>query len=341
MSRIRTLDQLSDAGFDVEGLEPVVSHYDLGISPEMRGQIKAANDPVGLQFIPSRRELDVRNDEMDDPIGDDVYSPVPGIVHRYPDRVLFKVSNVCAVYCRYCFRREKIGVGSEHLSADDFDQALAYIAETSEIWEVILTGGDPLTLSEKKLERIIRALNEIEHVKILRVHSRIPVANPSLISDTILSVFEKSVQSLQLVVHVNHADEITGDALTLLNKLSKTGFNIMSQSVLLKGVNDNVEALENLFRTLVRHRVQPYYLHHLDRARGTSHFRVSLERGKSLMKGLQGRISGICIPRYVLDIPGGHGKTPINDSTVRLISSGRYEITDYRGNVHFYEEGDL
>lgn len=341
MSRLRTLDQLSQAGFDVEGLAPVIAQYDVGISAEMLGQIHAANDPIGLQFIPSVDELDIQNDEYDDPTGDDPHSPVRGIVHRYPDRVLFKVSSVCAVYCRYCFRREKIGVGSDHLRPDDFEAALDYIAEHPEIWEVILTGGDPFTLSGEKLKRIVDRLNGLEHVKVLRIHSRIPIASPYLITDTILSVLKLSLQSVQVVLHVNHADEMTDKAALVLKALRKAGCSLSSQSVLLRGVNDRSEVLEALFRTLIEHNVQPYYLHHLDRAKGTSRFRVSLEAGQALMQDLQGRVSGICLPRYMLDLPGGYGKVPINPSSVRRVEEGRYEVTDYRGGVHIYEEGEV
>lgn len=339
--RLRTLRDLEGAGVDVAGLERVVASYDVGVSPEMVGQINAANDPIGRQFIPSLQELNVQPDEREDPIGDDAHSPVPGIVHRYPDRVLFKVTNVCAVYCRYCFRREKIGAGSAHLSADDFEGALAYIKTHPEIWEVILTGGDPFVLSAAKLARIFDAIESMDHVKVLRIHSRIPVANPSKISDTVIRVLNKFTKSLQVVLHVNHKDEMTPQAIAVLDKMRGAGCSLLSQSVLLKGVNDNVRALEDLFRALVTYQVQPYYLHHLDRARGTSHFRVPLERGQDLMRDLQGRVSGVCLPRYMLDIPGGHGKVPINDATVRPMGAGRYEVTDYRGFTHVYMEGDV
>lgn len=341
MNRLRTLGQLEKAGFDVDGLAPVAARYDIGVSPEMLGQVRVANDPIGLQFIPSSREVNILDDEHEDPTGDDPHSPVRGIVHRYPDRVLFKVSNVCAVYCRYCFRREKIGAGSEHLNPEDFENAFAYIEKNPDVWEVILTGGDPFTLSSDKLKRIIERLNHVEHVKVLRIHSRIPVANPSLIDDTTLSVLKSYSKSLQIVLHINHADEMTGAAANVLRQMHLSGCSLSSQSVLLKGVNDNSETLENLFRSLIAHQVQPYYLHHLDRAKGTSHFRVSLERGQELMQSLQGRVSGICLPRYVVDIPGGYGKVPINPSTVRFIEKGRYEITDYNGGKHFYDEGDV
>lgn len=339
--RLRTLDDLASAGFDTDGLEAIAARYDIGVSPEILGQIKAANDVIGLQFIPSVYEGIVLRDEQEDPIGDEAHSPVSGIVHRYPDRVLFKVTNVCAVYCRYCFRREKIGAGSAHLSADDFEVALDYIKTHPEIWEVILTGGDPFVLSAQKLERIVDAIEGMDHVKVLRIHTRIPVANPRKINDTVMSVLNKTSQSLHVVLHVNHQDEITPEAVDVLCALRRAGCSLLSQSVLLRGVNDSVEALEGLFRSLVTHQVQPYYLHHLDRARGTSHFRVSLERGQELMRGLQGRVSGVCLPRYMLDIPGGHGKVPINGATVRPLGAGRYEVTDYRGFKHVYVEDPL
>ena len=326
-----------DAVIHLRGVEQA---FDIGISDHVRvllsGIENPEHDPVGRQYIPSVKELDVKPHEEADPISDNLYSPVNGIVHRYPDRVLFKVTNVCAVYCRYCFRREMIGAGSDHLSEQDFDKAIEYIRDHHEVWEVILTGGDPLVLSPRRLEKTIRLLNDIEHVQSIRIHSRVPIADPAKIDDTLLAVLKQSRQGFHIVVHINHAKEMTASVKSALQNLRMANCSLYAQSVLLKGVNDSVEALEGLFKTLIAHHVKPYYLHHLDRAKGTSHFHVPIERGKSMMKDLQGRISGLCLPKYMLDIPGGHGKIPISEDYVRTLSPHIYGVQDYQGCDHLY-----
>tara|TARA_R110001592_G_scaffold29350_10_gene106645 strand:- start:14365 stop:15474 length:1110 start_codon:yes stop_codon:yes gene_type:complete len=320
--------------------EKLSAHYDIGISAHIRDVLRGVSnperDPVGRQYIPTLAELNVMPDEENDPIGDDLYSPVNGIVHRYPDRVLFKVTNVCAVYCRYCFRREMIGAGSDHLSADDFDAGIDYIKAHSDIWEVILTGGDPLVLSPRRLQKIIAALGEIEHVQSIRIHTRVPIANPSKIDDTILSVLKSVDQGIHMVVHVNHPKEITEEVKAAILRLRGANCSIYAQSVLLKDVNDEADILERLFRALIAMHVKPYYLHHLDRAKGTSHFRVPLEKGQAIMKELQGRVSGLCLPKYMIDIPGGHGKIPAYQDYVTFISPHLYGVEDYQGCEHLY-----
>ena len=342
--RLRSLADLAGAGLLPVGDEAryirLAGQYDIGISDHVRSLIQKTGRPekdvIGRQYIPTLDELNVLSDEESDPIGDEIYTPVDGIVHRYKDRVLFKVTNVCAVYCRYCFRREMVGAGAEHLSDDDFDRAIAYIKSHNEIWEVILTGGDPFVLSPRRLKKVIEALSEVEHVKIIRIHTRTPVANPSLISDTILSVLKLSAKPIHVVLHINHVREITTEVAEKISRLRAVNCSILSQSVLLKGVNDDAMTLENLFRKLVTLHVQPYYLHHLDRAKGTSHFRVSLEKGQEIMKDLQGRVSGICLPKYMLDIPGGHGKIPVNESYVQVRDGDVYSVEDYQGCTHLY-----
>ncbi|PCI54861.1 MAG: lysine 2,3-aminomutase [Alphaproteobacteria bacterium] len=342
--RLRSLADLAGAELLPVGDEAryiqLAGQYDIGISDHVRSLIQKTGRPekdvIGRQYIPTLDELNVLSDEESDPIGDEIYTPVNGIVHRYEDRVLFKVTNVCAVYCRYCFRREMVGAGAEHLSDEDFDRAIAYIKSHDEIWEVILTGGDPFVLSPRRLQKVIEALNKIEHVKIIRIHTRTPVADPTLISDTILSVLKLSAKPIYIVLHINHAKEITEEVVHKISRLRAVNCSILSQSVLLRGVNDDAITLENLFRKLVTLHVQPYYLHHLDRAKGTSHFRVSLTRGQEIMKDLQGRVSGICLPKYMLDIPGGHGKIPVNESYVQVRDGDVYSVEDYQGCTHLY-----
>ncbi len=337
--RLSRLSDLVDAGLvsgDEKSLQEVARHYDIGVTPEVLQQVQNHNDPVAKQYVPSTAELSILPDEESDPIGDLTYTPIDGIVHRYPDRVLFKVSSVCAVYCRYCFRREMIGAGADHLSDKDIDAALEYIKAHNEIWEVILTGGDPLILSPRRLAKIIEALDEIDHVQIIRIHTRIPIANPSKIDDTLLGVLKTKSSALQLVVHINHAQEISSDVRRVIYDMRMNGVSFFSQSVLLHQVNDCPSVLETLFKTLNKIHVKPYYLHHMDHAKGTSHFRVSIARGKNIMRQLQGRVSGTCLPKYMLDIPGGHGKIPINDESVRLLEGDVYTVTDYQGGTHIY-----
>lgn len=341
-NRLRSINDLREAGVSVAMNAEIEERYDIGVSAHVLNLVQdkdaPISDPVGRQYIPSNEELFIKHDEEFDPIGDELYSPTRGIVHRYSDRALFKVTSVCGVYCRYCFRREMIGVGAQHLSEDDFDAAISYIRSHSEIWEVILTGGDPFVLSPRKLQKVIDALEGIEHVRVIRIHSRIPIADPAKIDETILSVLKRSSKALQVVLHVNHRAEISSFVRTKILSLKAVNCTLYSQSVLLKGVNDDASVLENLFKELIVMGIKPYYLHHLDRAKGTSHFRVSIEEGKQIMRMLQGRISGIALPKYMLDIPGGHGKIPINDESVCKLEDGVYRVTDYQGCTHLYIE---
>lgn len=346
LRRLRSVDDLIGAGFiaqeDRPSYETLSTSYDIGITDHVAKIIGTAQDPqnspVGRQYIPSLAELKITPEEMRDPIGDDVRSPVKGIVHRYPDRVLLKAASVCGVYCRYCFRREMIGAGAEHLNDDDLEEALSYIRANKQIWEVILTGGDPLVLSARKLEHIINALGDIEHVQVIRIHTRIPVANPMQITDTILSVFKSSKKPIYLVLHVNHADELNEKSIDLFGSLREAGCTLMAQSVLLAGVNDDPRVLETLFKKLISLHVQPYYLHHPDLAKGTSHFRVSLARGQEIFRQLRGRVSGICLPTYVLDIPGGYGKIPVEHVFCTHDERDGYVVEDFMGQKHAYKD---
>lgn len=295
-------------------------------------------DPVARQYLPAADELVNTPEELDDPIGDDAHSPVKGIVHRYPDRVLLKPVHVCAVYCRFCFRREKVGPGSEALSADELAAAIDYIKNAPQVWEVILTGGDPFVLSARRLRDIMTALNAIPHVQVIRFHTRVPVADPVRITDDVIAALE-SEKAVYVVLHANHAQELTGSVKTCARKFIAAGIPLLSQSALLRGVNDKPEALENLFRALTAMKVKPYYLHHPDLAPGTSHFRLTIAEGQDIMRRLQGRVSGVALPRYVLDIPGGHGKVPVEPRWIAPAQNGDgYTVQDYRGNSHPYEK---
>ena len=317
-------------------LERVMERYAVAVTPEVMETIDAADpaDPIARQYLPSAEELKTTPGELDDPIGDDVHSPVKGIVHRYPDRVLLKPVHVCAVYCRFCFRREKVGPGSETLSTEELQKALAYIRNTKQIWEVIITGGDPFVLSPRRLKEIISALNEIEHVQVIRIHTRVPIADPSRVTDELVDALQ-SEKAVYVVLHANHARELTDKVRAATLKLIRAGMPLLSQSTLLKGVNDDAAVLEELFRKLTAMKIKPYYLHHPDMAPGTSHFRLPISTGRALVAKIWGRLSGIAQPNYVLDIPGGFGKVPAGPAWIEE-KDGDYTVTDYQGEKHHY-----
>jgi lysine 2,3-aminomutase len=340
---LRTPRDFTDAGLvtpdAADRLEAVAERYAIAVPPTLANLIdhRDPNDPLARQFVPDAAELQIRPEELADPIGDAAHSPVEGIVHRYPDRVLFKVTHICAVYCRFCFRREMVGPGkSDALSREAHARALAYISSHPEIWEVILTGGDPLILSARRLRTIMRDLAAIPHVRVLRVHTRMPVADPARITPELVRALRVKGKPTYVAVHVNHARELGSDARAVLTRMAEAGLSLLGQSVLLKGVNDTPEALENLMRALVEAGVKPYYLHHPDLAPGTSHLRVDIATGQALVQSLRGRVSGLCQPTYVLDIPGGYGKAPLAPSAVAAQADGVVIVEDYKGDRHSY-----
>jgi lysine 2,3-aminomutase len=333
----------------IADLEKVAARYAVAVTPDMAALIEPADadDPIALQFIPSAEELVTSAGENPDPIGDHTRSPVPGVVHRYPDRVLFKLVHVCAVYCRFCFRREMVGPGKETaLAQGAYQNALDYVRSHPEIWEVILTGGDPLMLSPRRLAEVMADIAAIDHVRIVRLHTRVPVADPARISRDMIAALKVRGATVWVALHANHARELTQKARAACAAIIDAGIPMVSQSVLLRGVNDNAAALEGLMRAFVECRIKPYYLHHGDLAPGTAHLRTSLQHGRELMRALRGRISGLCQPDYVLDIPGGHGKSPVGPDYVAPADSlsrdrepdaeTRYRVVDYCGDVHLY-----
>jgi len=348
---LRRPDELVARGLasaaDLPELEKVAARYAVAVTPEIAALIDPDDpaDPIARQFVPSVEELTAAPGENADPIGDDAHSPVAGIVHRYPDRVLFKLVHVCAVYCRFCFRREMVGPGkATALSDDAYRAALDYIRGKSEIWEVILTGGDPLMLSPRRVAEIMTDLAAIDHVKIVRIHTRVPLADPARITPELVAALRVEGAVSWIAVHANHPREFSESARAACARLTDAGIPLVSQSVLLRGVNDDAATLEALMRTFVECRIKPYYLHHGDLAPGTAHLRTSLERGQALMRALRGRVSGLCQPEYVLDIPGGHGKAPVGPSYLsqdrsrerEIPGETRYRIIDYCGEVHLY-----
>lgn len=340
---LRTPTELIEQGLaspdSLPALEKVAARYAVAVTPAVAALIDTedANDPIARQYIPSADELLTQPGEDADPIGDHAHSPVSGIVHRYPDRVLCKLVHVCAVYCRFCFRREMVGPGKDTgLSDEVYAKALDYIRTRPEIWEVILTGGDPLMLSARRLKEIMTDLAAIDHVKIIRLHTRVPVADPARVTDDVATALRVKGAATWVAVHANHPREFTLEARDACARIIDVGIPMVSQSVLLRGVNDDAATLEALMRAFVECRIKPYYLHHGDLAPGTAHLRTTLEAGQALMRSLRGRVSGLCQPDYVLDIPGGHGKSPIGPEYLQRDATGAYRVADYCGEVHLY-----
>jgi lysine 2,3-aminomutase len=341
---LRQLDELAAAGFlDAEGVAPlgaVAERYAIALPPALAALIDKSdpNDPIAKQFVPDARESETVEGDDPDPIGDGLKSPVKGLVHRYPDRVLIKPIAACAVYCRFCFRREMVGPGAEAMSDGDWGAALSYIAARPEIWEVILTGGDPLFQSERRLAETTRRLAAIPHVKVLRWHTRLPVAAPERVNTTLAKALTAGHDKTVVVaVHANHSRELTQEARAAIQRLRKAGVMLISQSVLLRGVNDDAATLEALMRAFVEAGVKPYYLHHADRAPGTAHLRTTLARGQALMAALKARLSRLAMPTYVLDLPGAFGKVDAT-SAQREGASALYRVKDRFGVEHVYED---
>jgi lysine 2,3-aminomutase len=311
---LRHAGELAAAGLiapdALDAVAAVERRYAIALTPAMQALIEDPDDPIARQFVPDPAELIIAPHESADPIGDDALSPLKGVVHRYPDRALLKPLLICPVYCRFCFRREHVGPDGGLLTDAELQAAYAWFAAHPAVREVILTGGDPLMLSPRRLGAIIAALSAIPHIELLRIHSRVPVAEPGRVTAALAAALEGE-KPLWLVLHANHAREFTAEARAALRRLQSHGIPLLGQAVLLRGVNDTAEALEALFRAMLAARVKPYYLHQLDPAPGTARFHVPIEEGQRLLAALRGRVTGLAWPTYVLDIPGGFGKVPI------------------------------
>jgi lysine 2,3-aminomutase len=344
---LRTIAQLRGAGFvpagETAALERVAARYAVAITPAVADLIDRddPNDPISRQFIPDPAELEPQPNERADPIGDDAFSPVDGIVHRYPDRVLLKLVYTCPVYCRFCFRREMVGPGGRQgLTGEKRDAAYRYIGQHPEIWEVILTGGDPLVLPASRLRAAVRALAGIDHVKIIRVHTRMPAVAPERITAELIAALRAPGKTTYVALHANHPRELSPAARAACARIVDAGIPMLSQTVLLRGVNDDVETLSALMRAFVECRIKPYYLHHADLAPGTSHLRTSIETGQDLMRRMRGRLSGLCQPAYMLDIPGGAGKVPVGPNYISTSEQGAgqggHEVRANDGRIYAY-----
>jgi lysine 2,3-aminomutase len=340
---LRNAADLVDAGLvspeHLPELESVAARYAVAITPAMAELVGNDNlhDPTARQFVPDAAELDSIDLERADPIGDKAHEVVPGLIHRYPDRALLKLANICAVYCRFCFRREMVGPGQKtHLTDGEIDAALAYIAKDARIWEVIVSGGDPLVLSPRRLAAVSAKLAAIPHLKVLRWHSRVPLVAPERVDEEMVAALKPKGVTAWLAVHANHPSEFTDAGRSALGRIAAAGIPMVSQTVLLRGVNDDAETLAALMRAFVENRVKPYYLHHGDLAPGTSHFRTEINDGRRLTKQLRGNVSGLCQPTYVLDIPGGHGKVPIGPCYISEADSASWSVEDPQGSLHAY-----
>jgi len=341
---LRSIDALIARGLVAphrrDELGAVAARYSVSVTPAIAGLIDRLDesDPIARQFVPSAAELETQPEERLDPIGDAAHSPVEGVVHRYPDRALLKLVHACPVYCRFCFRREMVGPGGDALTGAGLDAALAYLAAHPEIWEVIMTGGDPLILSARRLREVTSRLAAIAHIKVARWHTRVPMVQPERITRDYARALLVPGKASYVAVHANHPREFTEAARAALATLVEAGHVLLSQSVLLKGVNADVATLSALMRAFVENRVKPYYLHHPDLAPGTSHFRLSLEEGQALVKSLRGHLSGLCQPTYILDIPGGAGKIPVGPSFLSGCEASGNEVVveDRFGQPHIY-----
>lgn len=291
-------------------------------------------DPIAAQFVPRKEELTVLPQESGDPIGDRRYQVSERLIHHYADRVLLLANDRCATYCRHCFRRHFTGSGGGRLTEEQLDEACAYLRRTPEVREILISGGDPLMLSDEEIDRILRRLKAVDPQYIIRICTRMPVVLPSRITEALAEVLG-GVDSVWAVIHTNHPKEITAEFRVAVRRLLGAGVPVLNQAVLLRGVNDDIETLEELFRGLVRAGVKPYYLFQGDLAAGTSHFRVPIERGIELMQGLRGRLSGMALPVYAVDLPGGAGKVPIESSLLR-VEAEWYVLRGVDGNEHRY-----
>jgi lysine 2,3-aminomutase len=328
---------LADAG-SADALKRVAERYSVAVPASVARLIEHADDGIGRQFLPRVEELRTLPEERADPIGDGAHEAVKGLIHRYPDRALLKITSVCPVYCRFCFRRASVGAGTEGLLDEAaLDAAFAYLADHKEIWEVIVTGGDPLAVSPRRLAALSQRLKALSHVKILRFHSRVPVLAPERVTADMIAAMKASAKTVYIAVHANHPRELTDAARAACALLANSGLALVSQTVLLRGVNDHVETLASLMRAFVEMRIKPYYLHHGDLAPGTSHFRLPLAEGQALVRALLGHLSGLCQPSYVVDIPGGYGKAPAGPGYFSRQAEG-WIVEDWRGMRHDYAE---
>jgi lysine 2,3-aminomutase len=318
---------------DQEAMLQAVDRFNLRITPEVLALVREPGDPFWRQYVPTPQENDVV-DGIVDSLGEDADSPVPNITHRYPDRVLFLVSPVCAAYCRFCTRRRKVG-DPEKIPLSQFDAAFDYLRQHTEVRDVALSGGDPLMLSDRRVEFFLGRLRAISHVEIVRIHTRIPSQLPERITPALCETIKK-FHPVFVNVHFNHPDELTPAARTALAMLADAGCPLGSQTVLLKGVNDDPATMKRLMLELLKCRVRPYYLYQADLVAGGEHFRTSVAKGLEIIAALRGWTSGLAVPHFVVDTPGGGGKVPLLPDYIQSLSEEEIVLRNYAGETFRY-----
>lgn len=340
-NRIRTKDALASiislSAEEERGIAGAGSKLTMSIPPYFASLIDPENPkcPIRLQSVPLGHELETAPEEMADPCGEDKNSPVHGLVHRYPDRVLFLVNEMCAMYCRYCTRSRMVGDGNRTLSTATYDAALDYIRSHKEIRDVLISGGDPLTLGDNLLEYLIKSVKAIKHVEFLRIGTRIPVTLPQRVTPELIAMFKK-YSPIWMSIHFNHPKEVTERVKHACNMIADAGIPMGSQTVLLKGVNDDPVVMKKLMHELLKIRVRPYYIYQCDPILGSKHFRTPVEVGLNIMEQLRGHTTGYAVPTYVIDGPGGGGKIPIAPTYIVSKNDGKYEIRNYAGKQYTY-----
>ncbi|MDD3050766.1 MAG: lysine 2,3-aminomutase [Candidatus Cloacimonetes bacterium] len=313
--------------------------FRMSITPYYLSLINKAdkNDPIRLQAIPRILEAYMSPSDMKDPLHEDADSPVPGLTHRYPDRVLLLITDQCSMYCRHCTRRRKAGETDAAMPMTQIMKAIDYIRKTKEVRDVLLSGGDPLTLSDERLEKILIELKSIDHVEVIRIGSRTPVVLPQRITDNLVNMLKK-YQPIWLNTHFNHPSEISQESRAALAKLADAGIVLGNQSVLLNGINDQVDVMKKLVHELVKNRVRPYYIYQCDLSEGIAHFRTPVSKGIEIIESLRGHTSGFAVPTFVVDAPGGGGKIPVQPNYVISQSPGRWILRNYEGVITTYTE---
>lgn len=334
---IDSVDQLVERfgtqAADRDALDEAVDRFNLRITPDLLELIADPSGPIGRQYVPTVAENEVMAG-LEDPLAEDVSSPTPNLTHRYPDRALFLVSPVCAAYCRFCTRRRKVG-DPDRIPLNQFDAAFAYLREHTEIRDVTLSGGDPFILSDRRIEYFLTTLRAIPHVEIIRIHTRVPVQLPERVTNELCRVLQRH-HPLFVNVHVNHPRELTAGARAALTLLADAGCPLGSQTVLLKGVNDDPTVIKQLMLELLRCRVRPYYLYQADVVAGAEHFRTSLDRSLEIMAALRGWTSGLAVPQFVVDVPGGGGKIPLLPNYVQTVEPHALVLRNYAGATYRY-----
>jgi lysine 2,3-aminomutase len=335
---ITSLAELADRyHIAIEPLKPVVERYPMRITGYYSSLIREAGDPIWRQCVPDQRELE-DNHLPADPLNEAELSPVPGVIHRYPDRVVLLVSSACATFCRFCMRKRWIGCQGVLKTDTQIDGSLKYIERTPAIRDVILSGGDPLLLSDEELEDILARLHKIPHLEMIRINTRTPVTLPDRITSRLCRML-KRYHPLYVNTHFNHPSEITPQADGACARLAGAGIPLGNQTVLLKGVNDDLAVMKRLMQKLLTIRVRPYYIHQMDLVQGTGHFRTSIEQGLKIMAGLRGHTSGMATPYYVIDLPGGKGKVPILPDDVKR-EGKTFFLRNYLGEVIEYQDSE-